>query len=109
LSPGHWAYTARPQSSERWTMPVPIVEDDPSTLYAYGQQLSRAGFEVIPAASGQQALDLLERGVRPSLVVLDLRLPDVNGRDLLTYMHEDVALREVPTVVVTAADPGGVS
>jgi CheY-like chemotaxis protein len=50
-------------------------------------------------------LDLLERGVRPSLVVLDLGLPDVNGRDLLTYMHDDVALREVPTVAVTAAEP----
>ena len=85
-------------------MPVLIVEDDPSTLFVYGQQLSRAGFKVMEASSGQHALDLLERGVRPSVMVLDLRLPDVDGRDILTYMHDDGALREVPTVVVTALD-----
>src|SRR5947209_1041088 len=86
-------------------MSVLIVEDDPSTLFAYVQHLSRAGFEVVQAASGQQALDLFVGGVCPSVLVLDLGLPDVNGRDLLTFMHDDVALRQVPTVVVTAGDP----
>src|SRR5436190_24124866 len=86
-------------------MPFLIVEDDPSTLFVYVRQLSRAGFKVLEASSGQHALDLLERGVRPTVMVLDLRLPDVDGRDILTYMHDDGALREVPTVVVTALDP----
>jgi DNA-binding response OmpR family regulator len=86
-------------------MAVPIVEDEPSTLFAYAKQLSRAGVEVIKAACGQQAVDLMECGVHPSVVVLDLGLPDLNGCDLVTYMHTDVALRDVPTVVVTGADP----
>jgi CheY-like chemotaxis protein len=57
------------------------------------------------AIRDRQALDLLEGGVCPSVLVLDLGLPDVNGRELLTFMHDDVVLREVPTVVVTATDP----
>ena len=61
---------------------------------------------MLEASSGQHALDLLERGVRPSVMVLDLRLPDVDGRDILTYMHDDGALREVPTVVVTRSEKG---
>jgi DNA-binding response OmpR family regulator len=89
-------------------MPVLLVEDDPSTLFAYAEQLSRAGFHVIKADTGQHALDLFEEGVHPSVVVVDLGLPDVNGRDLLTYMHDDVALRHVPTLVVRAADPDSV-
>jgi CheY-like chemotaxis protein len=47
-------------------MSILLVEDDPSTLFAYAQQLMRAGVEIIEAASGQEALDLLERGSVPA-------------------------------------------
>jgi len=89
-------------------MSILLVEDDPSTLFAYAQQLLRAGLEIIEAASGQEALDLLERGVRPSVLVVDLGLPDVQGADLITYFHGDAALRDIPIVVVTSRDPSQV-
>jgi DNA-binding response OmpR family regulator len=89
-------------------MSILIVEDDPSTLFAYAQRLGRARLDVIEAASGQEALDLLERGVRPSVLVVDLGLPDVQGADLIAYFHGDVALRDIPIVVVTSRDPSQV-
>jgi DNA-binding response OmpR family regulator len=82
-------------------MSILLVEDDASTPFAYRQQLTRAGLETIGAPSGQEALDLLERGVRPTVLVLDLGLPDVQGSDLIAYLHGDTALRDIPIVVVT--------
>src|SRR5581483_3824640 len=82
-------------------MPILIVEDDPSTLVAYAERLRRAGFDVVEAESGQSALDLLEKGLRPGLVLIDLGLPDVSGVDVLAYLHDETALRDIPTVVVT--------
>jgi CheY-like chemotaxis protein len=89
-------------------MSILLVEDDPSTRFAYAQQLVRAGLEIIETGSGQEALDLLERGVRPSVLVVDLGLPDVQGADLITYFHGDAALRDIPIVVVTSRDPSQV-
>jgi chemosensory pili system protein ChpA (sensor histidine kinase/response regulator) len=83
------------------TAPVLIVEDDSSTRVGYVQLLTRAGFDVVSAANGQEACDLIEQGLRPSVLVLDLDLPRVSGQQLLSYIHDDRALREVPVVVVT--------
>jgi chemosensory pili system protein ChpA (sensor histidine kinase/response regulator) len=81
--------------------PVLIVEDDSSTRVGYVQLLTRAGFDVVSAANGQEACDLIDQGLRPSVLVLDLDLPRVNGQQLLSYIHDDRMLREVPVVVVT--------
>jgi chemosensory pili system protein ChpA (sensor histidine kinase/response regulator) len=81
--------------------PVLIVEDDFSTRVGYVQLLTRAGFDVVSAANGQEACDLIEKGLRPSVLVLDLDLPRVSGQQLLSYIHDDRTLREVPVVVVT--------
>jgi CheY-like chemotaxis protein len=89
-------------------MSIMLVEDDPSTLFAYGRQLRQAEWEVIEAASGQDAIDLLERGVRPSVLVVDLGLPNVQGGELITYFHGDAQLRDIPIVVVTSRDPSQV-
>jgi len=91
--------------NKRGAIQVLIVEDDASTLFAYAQELSRAGFDAVNAETGQAALDLLHRGLQPAVAVIDLRLPDMSGADVLTYLHDDPVLRHVPTIVVTGADP----
>lgn len=57
------------------------------------------------ADDGQQALDLLERGIRPRLVILDLVLPKVTGSDLLRHMQSDPELRTTRVIVITAMNP----
>jgi two-component system response regulator MprA len=79
-----------------------IVEDDRDTRASLYQVLTHAGFSVLTADNGQQALDLLDRGIRPDLIVVDLMLPRVSGFDLITYLRTEPDLRMIPTVVITA-------
>jgi CheY-like chemotaxis protein len=80
-----------------------IVEDHGDTQAALLHLLTQQGFSVLTADNGQQALDLLEGGLRPRLILLDLMLPRVSGADLLTQLHADQVLRQVPVIVITAA------
>ena len=79
-----------------------IVEDDPDSRASLCQYLTHAGYSVLTAGNGQQALDIIDRGIRPNLVVVDLMLPRVSGFDLITYLHTDPELRTIPTIVITA-------
>jgi len=81
-----------------------VVEDDPLTRVLLSEALTRAGCSVITADDGQQACDLLERGERPRLIIVDWVLPKVGGEDVVRYAHEDPNLRHVPIIVVTGAD-----
>lgn len=84
-------------------MSVLVVEDDAATRRGYVKLLVRDGLEVIEARDGQHALDLLESGVRPNVVLLDLTLPRVSGRELIDQLHSDPNFRHVPVIVVTGA------
>jgi len=81
---------------------VLIVEDHADTRASLYQLLTREGFSVLTADNGQQALDLLDRGIRPAVILIDLMLPKVSGFDLITYLRTDPELRVIPTVVITA-------
>src|SRR5688500_13878204 len=78
-----------------------LVEDHPDTSAALLHLLTEKGYSVIIAEDGQQALDLLEAGTRPRLILIDLMLPHVSGWELLTYLQRDPELRHTPTIVIT--------
>ena len=80
-----------------------IVEDHGDTREILFEVLTREGYVVFLAKDGQEALDLLERGTPPQLIIMDLRLPRVSGRDVLNLLHSDADLRQIPIVVITAA------
>ena len=82
---------------------VLVVEDDAATRRGYVKLLVRDGLEVIEARDGQHALDLLDSGIRPTVVLLDLTLPRVSGRELIDQLHSDPNFRHVPIIVVTGA------
>jgi two-component system cell cycle response regulator DivK len=82
-----------------------IVEDNRAAQEGLYTLLFGAGYSVLTADNGQQALDLLERGIRPRLLIVDLALPKVSGRDLLKYMQSDPALRLTRVIVTTAMNP----
>jgi CheY-like chemotaxis protein len=84
-------------------MRVLVVEDDRDLSYLYRSFLEEEGYEVMVANDGRRTLQLLRR--HPDLVLLDLRLPDVDGQTLLRHMHADRAAREIPVVVVSATVP----
>lgn len=78
---------------------VLVVEDQPSTQAALAEGLRRSGHEVLAAGSAEEALGLLET-VLPDLMLLDLGLPGMGGRELLEKLRS--RFRPVPVVVVTA-------
>jgi two-component system chemotaxis sensor kinase CheA len=59
--------------------------------------LEREGWAVVAASNGEEALDHLNRGLRSSLLLIDLMLPRVSGWDLLQHLREQSELREIPT------------
>jgi len=78
-----------------------VVEDDPEIAYLLDTVLVADDREVILAQSGVEARHVLGHG-GADLVILDLILPDVDGRSLLTEMREHPETAAVPIVVVTA-------
>jgi len=65
--------------------------------------LTHAGFSVLTAEHGAQAVDLLAHGLRPGVILLDLMMPKVTGWDVLKHLQTDPELREIPVLVMTAA------
>lgn len=85
---------------------VLVVEDDSDIRELFGEVLTQAGYHVVEAENGQEALDFL-RDHRPCLVLLDLMMPVLSGPELLEIMAEDERLASLPVVVVSAvADRG---
>jgi signal transduction histidine kinase/CheY-like chemotaxis protein len=94
-------------AAQRPVKRVLVVDDDPDVLQLFTRVLHTCDetLEVTTASNGQQALDKL-RSEPADLVLLDIMLPDLNGWQVLNAKERDEAIRDVPTVVVSARDPG---
>jgi CheY-like chemotaxis protein len=80
-----------------------IVDDDSDVRRALTELLEDEGYAVAGAANGTAALELLRGGVRPSIILLDLMMPGMNGWDFRSAQLRDPELSSVPVVVVTAS------
>jgi two-component system, OmpR family, response regulator RegX3 len=76
-----------------------FVEDENAISEPFSQALKRAGFEPVVARTAARALELAER-LEPDLVLLDLRLPDGDGRDVCRQLRRT---SDVPIVILTAS------
>lgn len=84
---------------------VLVVDDEPDILVSIRLVLRTGGHRILEAASGTEALELLERE-QPQAMILDLRMPGLDGWDLLERMQEQSLLSRIPTMVLTAfVDP----
>ena len=81
------------------------IEDERPVLELVRQALIMAGHQVTGATSGRQGITLMRQSP-PSLVLLDLMMPEFNGWDVYRSMKEDEQLSAVPVIVVTAKIPG---
>jgi len=83
---------------------VLIGEDDPDIQEAVSELLASAGYEVIRAGDGREMAALLDDGLRPAVILLDLMMPGVNGHDFLAWRGVRPDLRTIPVVVFSASD-----
>jgi CheY-like chemotaxis protein len=95
------------RSISRTDRPAPtilIIEDDPDFRFAISQIVRDEGYRVETAPDGKAALDKLRWGLRPRLILLDLRMGIMNGWDFRTEQKKDPALAGIPVVAMTSGN-----
>ena len=80
-----------------------VIDDEPDTLSALVELLEEEGYTAQRAAEGAEALALLRGGWRPSLILLDLKMPVMDGAEFLRRVALDADLSEIPVAIVTAS------
>ena len=85
---------------------VLVVDDDVMVQQLLKRQLEAEGFEVIVAADGMEGLKLA-RKFRPSLILLDVHLPKLDGWHVLSQLKADVALSYIPVVIISIEEERG--
>lgn len=84
--------------------PILIVEDDADLREMMAQLLTLEGYRAETVANGRDALDYLQHGDRPDLILLDLMMPIMDGWEFRRRQREDPSLASVPVVVLSALD-----
>jgi DNA-binding response OmpR family regulator len=80
---------------------VLVADDDPDILQLVTFRLEGAGYEVVQAADGEEALRLAQE-LKPDLAVLDVTMPKLTGYDVTRQLREDDATRDIPVILLTA-------
>jgi len=79
-----------------------IADDDPGLLRLTGRILAREGFRISTASSGEEAIAWLEKD-QPDLLLLDLKLDDLDARNMISRLRESGRLPEF--VIITGQGP----
>jgi two-component system, OmpR family, phosphate regulon response regulator PhoB len=80
---------------------VLVVEDEPAISHLVALHLEQTGYEAIVAADGTRALELMAKKP-PSLVLLDIMLPDIDGLEILRRLRSDEKTARLPVILLTA-------
>ena len=77
-----------------------VVDDDPMLLTLYKKLFSNKGMEVLLAQDGQEGLEMIQQE-KPDFVILDIRMPKLDGLSALKIMKANDELKDVPVMVLT--------
>jgi len=84
---------------------VLIVDDDPLIPLLLQHHLERAGYQVIGAQNGRQALEVAAREL-PQLIVMDIMMPELDGLTAVRQLKKNEATKDIPVIVIaTSAHP----
>jgi len=81
---------------------VLIVDDEPVNLQVLVNHLSLQDYSIVQAGNGEEALRLIEQGLKPAIVLLDVMMPKMTGYEVTQRLRERYAATELPIVLVTA-------
>jgi CheY-like chemotaxis protein len=90
---------------------VLVVDDDPDTRTALADVLTDYGYETLTESDGEAALDLLDSLVMcfnelPSVVLVDIMMPQLDGYEFVAAMKSRPDIAEVPVILMSASAPG---
>ncbi|MBI1300882.1 MAG: response regulator [Alphaproteobacteria bacterium] len=80
---------------------VLIVEDNELNMKLFHDLLEAHGLETIQTRDGKKAFDLA-REHNPDLIIMDIQLPEISGLEITKQLKEDVDLKSIPVIAVTA-------
>lgn len=83
------------------TEKILVVDDDIDSLKLIGLMLQRQGYEVVAANAGHQAL-MKAQAERPSLIILDVMMPDMNGYEVCRRLRANPDTKAIPIIMFTA-------
>ena len=83
-----------------------VIDDDVETRTATSELLDDVGFSVSTARHGLEALQMLRSGLRPSAMLVDLRMPVMDGEAFCRACDADLAIRKIPRVIISSLSPG---
>lgn len=84
--------------------PIVLVADDSRTVLAMvTSRLERGGYEVVTAANGKDALELA-RERTPTLVILDVEMPELDGLEVTRRLRAEPATSQIPIILLTSRD-----
>ncbi len=78
-----------------------LAEDDVILAELYTDRLKQEGFTVAHANNGEDALKMVTE-YSPSLIILDIMMPKMNGLDVLKALKDNAATKDIPVIIVTA-------
>lgn len=79
---------------------IVLADDEQFISIAYSDGLTRAGYDIVVAHDGEEALEKI-RAEHPDLILLDLMMPKVNGFDVLKAVKADPQLQAIPVVILS--------
>ena len=79
-----------------------IVEDEPHMRNANTMVVEARGHRAVTAENGKQAVEILLTGLKPSLIILDVVMPEMDGFQVLERIRGELGLTEVPVIMLTA-------
>jgi CheY-like chemotaxis protein len=80
-----------------------LVDDEDDILYILKSVLTRAGYEVKTAGSGEECIEMLN-GEKPDLIFMDIMMPGINGWETARKIKTDPETKDIPVLMVSVLD-----
>ncbi len=86
-------------------VPVLVIDDEADLREMLCELIECEGLQVVSATNGQEAWSLLEGGLRPQLILLDMWMPVMDGPTFLARLKSHPEFASIPVVIVSASTP----
>src|SRR5579859_3788484 len=99
------AFLTKSRSRPAWcrshmAQTILLVDDDPVVHWVLGQYLQRAGYQTVSAKTGREGLERATHDL-PQLIILDVRMKEIDGVAVLKELKETPATKEIPVIMMT--------
>jgi signal transduction histidine kinase/class 3 adenylate cyclase/ActR/RegA family two-component response regulator len=90
------------QLADNHQLQIMVVDDEPINIQVIVNNLSLENYTIIQASNGLEAIEMIDKGVKPDLILLDVMMPRMTGYEVCKKVRERFAALEMPIVMLTA-------